>query len=331
MPTPLVVMATSTLEIGVDIDNLALVLQYSSHPHSVDLVQRFGRSGRHLQSFLVSTLVLVLRNSGEDIRYVLDQDAVEYVYNFEIPHIRDVLKDEKVMVRSLTWLYSMQELVGTEEEQIIEEFLNILEASLGPGYKDSLQLWKEIILTRYPPITSQSSEIFQKHVENAKKYFSELWGPVIENLMKIKRQDVINEMKRIYLRIRQLDRLDCSVPRNLIPLIVDIDSLYQILRKVTKDKNIELDIRDSIERYLGNLSLTIHELVYAIVSQLSNLLTEDEIKRFVWSHIPPGMTSYIGELRPTHFIYRGTENIRPKEVDINEAFKKIRPLHTSVQ
>jgi ERCC4-related helicase len=100
-PIPLMVFATSTLELGVDIEHMPLVVQFSTEPSSVELAQRVGRSGRSIYSLYVAPLILVLRNTGEDLTYTMDQEAVEYIYNFIVPRTYNPHKYPDIIVRHL--------------------------------------------------------------------------------------------------------------------------------------------------------------------------------------------------------------------------------------
>jgi hypothetical protein len=134
-PIPHIVMATSTLELGVDIEHIPVVVQYATEPLPVELVQRLGRSGRALESFYVSTLLLVLRNTGEDLTYLRDQEAVEYVYNFEVPRAASPYRHADVMLRYITKLYIDSCLSNRDKEFYAEQrLLNFIKTIKSLGF-----------------------------------------------------------------------------------------------------------------------------------------------------------------------------------------------------
>jgi len=53
---------------------------------------------------------------------------------------------------------------------------------------------------------------------------------------------------------------------------------------------------------------------------------QDEALRFVLSHIPPGATDMIGEVKVGHLVY--SLEREPELLSTDEAFKRIRPLRT---
>lgn len=328
-PVPLIVMATSTLEIGVDIENLSLVVQYSSHPYSVELTQRFGRSGRHIPSFLTSTLILVLRNSGEDIRFVLDQESVEYVYNLEIPHVRDILRDKEAIIRSITRLLLLEDKkIKQEREHIIEEFLKMLENSLGSGYEDILQRWKNNV-GAFPP----SDRPFpQASVGDVVDYFyKNLWG-VKQLLEELNKDDLANEIAAIYKKLEICKTYESSkLLINLIPLIAEMSSMQQDLRnEVLRDPSVGGDVKHTLENGVNSTYLLIRDLTYITVSELKKIaiLNERDIMRFVLSHISPGTSDPIGRVKTSHYIYPVFRERKARDLEADEAFKRVRPLHT---
>jgi superfamily II DNA/RNA helicase len=126
-PVPLIVLSTSTMELGVDIEHVPVVLQFASEPSSIELNQRMGRSGRSMASLNVATLVLVLRNTGEDLIFSRDQEAVEYVYNFTSPKTFNPFSNADVMLRHLTKLYvdkCIPEAEMCPTAQVLQEFVS---------------------------------------------------------------------------------------------------------------------------------------------------------------------------------------------------------------
>ena len=98
---PFLVMTTSTLEVGIDIPHAVVVLQYASTPTTAELIQRFGRSGRDKESLYTTTGILVLRNTGEDVQYLSDEDAVRYVFGLKFPDLPSVEGNVEALVRNV--------------------------------------------------------------------------------------------------------------------------------------------------------------------------------------------------------------------------------------
>ncbi|MEL9990568.1 MAG: DEAD/DEAH box helicase [Thermoproteus sp.] len=100
-------IATSTLELGVNIPNVAVVLQFGAPPSSESFIQRVGRAGRDVGSYKslrISFGALFLRNAGKDISYIDETQAFKFLFNLEQPrYMRDV--DDETLIRYMTWLY----------------------------------------------------------------------------------------------------------------------------------------------------------------------------------------------------------------------------------
>lgn len=69
-----VLFATSTLELGLDIGNIAAIIQYKIPLTAESYVQRIGRAGRSNEVGRVALGFLVLTNAPSQIRYVLESE-----------------------------------------------------------------------------------------------------------------------------------------------------------------------------------------------------------------------------------------------------------------
>jgi hypothetical protein len=325
-PIPLLVMATKTLEVGVDIKGLSLIIQYSSHPYSVELAQRFGRSGRSESSFLVSTLILILRNSGEDVRYLLDQEAVEYVYNLEIPRVRNVLEEEDVVVRSITKPLLAEE--GAERmrtKQELEDFLSMLEESFGLKFKSVLRKWASEAFKL--PVSAGS----QISIKETVKGVLNVLRNIMDDLMEIGRDDVISEIDAVKKELEAIKYWE-RFAVNLMPLIAKLSALRQKLMEVQGQVVNEIG-KERIMRAQENVCDLICELANYMIDKLKEIISIKEARNLVTLHVPPGVTNDIGKIELDHFIYslssEGKRDIRKvSKKEASEAFERIRPLHT---
>jgi hypothetical protein len=329
-PVPLLVMATKTLEVGVDIKGLSLIVQYSSYPYPVELAQRFGRSGRSESSFLVSTLILILRNSGEDVRYLLDQEAVEYVYNLEIPRVRNVLEEEDVVVRSITKLLLAEE--GAEQmrtKQELEDFLSMLEESFGLKFKSTLRKWASEVFKL--PVNAGS----QISIKETIKGVLNVLRNIMDDLMEIGRDDVISEINAVKKELEELEATKYweRFAVNLMPLIAKLSALRQKLMEAQGQVANEIG-EQRIMRAQENVCGLVYGLANYMIDKLREIISIKEARNFVTLHVPPGVTNDIGKIELNHFIYslsrEGKRGIQkaPSKKEASEAFERIRPLHT---
>jgi hypothetical protein len=317
-PTPLVTLSTSTLELGVDIESLALTIQYASYPYPADLAQRFGRSGRHASSFFVSTLLLVLRNTGEDVRYVLDQDAVEYVYNLKIPPITYVLEDVDAIVRSLApTVLSRTFSSNQKEKDIVEGFLRMLGCEHGGRYIRRFKEWYELIITA-------QSRIQVVNLDQVLARATSVLAQIGKYSNNFGLEDLGNEAIALRLELDAIRNLNGQkLQVNLIPYIVRLIALYEMLED--RIQKIPQQFPNIMIEFLNIMVSIIRDLVGYMQATLEPQL-QDEALRFVLSHIPPGATDTIGRVKAGHLVYSPKK--KPELLSTDEAFKRIRPLRT---
>lgn len=69
-----VLFATSTMELGMDIGNIAAIIQYKVPLTAESYVQRIGRAGRSEEVGRIALGILILTNGPSQIRYVLEDE-----------------------------------------------------------------------------------------------------------------------------------------------------------------------------------------------------------------------------------------------------------------
>lgn len=97
-------IATSTLELGVNIPGAAVVVQYGSPSSSENFIQRIGRAGRDNKSLRISFGSLFMKNVGKDISFIDEAQAFKSLFNLEQPKYPAV-PDRETLVRFMGLLY----------------------------------------------------------------------------------------------------------------------------------------------------------------------------------------------------------------------------------
>jgi Distinct helicase family with a unique C-terminal domain including a metal-binding cysteine cluster len=69
--------ATSTLELGIDIPDVSVVIQYKLPMKSEVFIQRLGRAGRNPESYRVVVGVIILSQSPHSAAYMYDSELQE--------------------------------------------------------------------------------------------------------------------------------------------------------------------------------------------------------------------------------------------------------------
>jgi superfamily II DNA/RNA helicase len=150
------VIATSTLELGVDIPGVAVVLQYGAPPSGESFVQRVGRSGRDKWSFRTAFGAVFARNVGKDVMLIDEMEAIRSLYNLIRPSYSPE-PDIETLARYMALIYFDGAIIKTiGAKRSIND--PIVQALLKLYYLDGD---KKI---------SETLDIFKKIVENSERY-----------------------------------------------------------------------------------------------------------------------------------------------------------------
>jgi ATP-dependent helicase YprA (DUF1998 family) len=74
-------LATSTLELGIDVPDVSVVIQYKLPFRSESFIQRIGRAGRSPESFRIVISILILSPSPLSAAYMYDNDLQQRLIN----------------------------------------------------------------------------------------------------------------------------------------------------------------------------------------------------------------------------------------------------------
>jgi superfamily II DNA/RNA helicase len=76
-------LATSTLELGIDVPDVSVVIQYKLPFRSESFIQRIGRAGRNPESYRIVIGVLILSPSPLSAAYMYDDDLQQRLINVD--------------------------------------------------------------------------------------------------------------------------------------------------------------------------------------------------------------------------------------------------------
>ncbi len=217
------VIATSTLELGVDIPGVAVVLQYGAPPSGESFVQRVGRSGRNERSFRTAFGAVFARNVGKDVMLIDETEAIRSLYNLSRPSYSPE-PDTETLARYMALIYfdgaifdSDRAIIKTigAKHSIDDPIVQTLFQALLKLYFDddkkiseTLDIFKNIVENseRYKQIIDQilSSEEINKPggiMPTAPLFANEKSSKIVENLAVIeaKLTDVKNDLEEIGL------------------------------------------------------------------------------------------------------------------------------------
>jgi hypothetical protein len=153
------VIATSTLELGVNIPGVAVVLQYGAPPSGESFVQRVGRSGRDKRSFRTAFGAVFARNVGKDIMLIDETEAIRSLYNLSRPSYSPE-PDTETLARYMALIYFDKAIINTIglKHSIDDSIVQALFQALLKLYFDDD---KKI---------SETLDIFKNIVENSERY-----------------------------------------------------------------------------------------------------------------------------------------------------------------
>ena len=192
--------STSTLELGIDIGDIAAIVQYKVPITSESYIQRVGRAGRNDKVLRVALGMLVVTNSPSQIRYVMGDEYLRLIEpKVEIPvaweneeikkqhlifSLLDVLASQKyhtfldytTEVRP-QWsslsdvLQSLKHTVEwiKENESLVISYLNFITKEPEPDIQETLHDILNSIIERVQQIEEQASKLDAQSVEDGFK------------------------------------------------------------------------------------------------------------------------------------------------------------------
>ena len=152
------VLATSALEVGVNVRNAGVILQYGLPALPEVVVQRFGRGGRSEDTLYVSVGVLMPRHTGEDVALIDEDYAVQRLFGFRPSFLHDERYDARY--KSILMLvgfnaFAINAYVCSRGRDVASLYIDYSSVMLATPSVENLQ--KEVIDTLYNSCTICSS------------------------------------------------------------------------------------------------------------------------------------------------------------------------------
>jgi CRISPR/Cas system-associated endonuclease/helicase Cas3 len=265
------VIATSTLELGVNIPGVAVVLQYGAPPSGESFVQRVGRSGRDEWSFRTAFGAVFARNVGKDIMLIDEMEAIKNLYNLTRPGYSPEL-DSETLARYMALIYFDGAIIDTigAKHSIDDPLVQALFQALLKLYLDDKKI-NEILdnikkiaenRERYEQILS-SEEINKPRgiIPTASLIVNEESsnnGVIVENLMIIE------------VRLKDVER---KLKKEIRPGQEYVKELEEKVEEVKRLQEDVYSLRESIERPFANrgrlsISTYLHEYATYIYDKL---------------------------------------------------------------
>ncbi len=161
------VIATSTLELGVDIPGVAVVLQYGAPPSGESFVQRVGRSGRDERSFRTAFGAVFARNVGKDIMLIDEMEAIRSLYNLTRPSYSPE-PDTETLARYMALIYFDGAIF--DSDRAIIKTIGAKRSIDDPIVQALFQSLLKLYYLDDDKKINETLDIFKKIVKNSERY-----------------------------------------------------------------------------------------------------------------------------------------------------------------
>lgn len=237
-------LSTSTLEMGVDLNSVAAVLQYKLPPGKNEgVIQRIGRAGRNPDTYRVGLGIIEFSSSPSSMMYMFDENLrreLENVSNLSPSQIGNSasIQVQHVLSRALHWMAReghetyADGIDGLQSKAELIEFLKELieyveRTELPTSFVDPESTRRETFVRQQEEFLSQLSTIISGY-------------ETTENVSDIDPERILTKSQRYYDELRQIRRKLESVRRDLdaLPNIPDeymepIEGTAESLRTIT--------------------------------------------------------------------------------------------------
>jgi hypothetical protein len=310
-----VVLATSTLELGVNLSGVAVVGQLGVPLLAESIIQRFGRGGRSADTLHTALGVLFAKHTGEDVAMINEDYAVARLFGYKRTPLQ-VRTDERII--SIEQLVAYQYLrTGRGSRHAKKAVETSLAWLIGRD-----QRWQDLL---------DEVDARINVMEELKSYFeSARRTSPLKELVELSQHSLINVCKLIS---------NCT---NISDVIVNI--CKKVNERVNSATPYDQDIGRIVLRYLWELYFGIRHLLGSSAIRCNEKLRDELVrleerlkpiigalsigtsreKLLTYALIPPMPDPRV--IRPTINVYRISTETRRKSVEIFEGYITARPL-----
>ena len=247
--------STSTLELGMDIGDIAAIVQYKVPITSESYVQRVGRAGRSDNVLRVALGFLVVTNSPSQVRYVIGDEHLRLIKpQVEIPvaweneeikrqHLTFSLLDVLASQRYPTFLdyttevkpswvtvsdvlQSLADIVteAKKNASLISSYLNFI--SHEPDIQKSFNDILDSIMTRVQLAQAKASELSSQDIEDSLKSLRAAEDQVAAGLRQLEEISVENLSSKLSIQeLTEYKQKLADVQKSLRDVLSDLEKL----------------------------------------------------------------------------------------------------------
>jgi len=257
------IFSTSTLELGIDIGDIAAVIQYKVPLTSESYVQRVGRAGRSDRVLRVALGILVLTNSPSQIRFVLGNEYLRLINPEKIdPYIEIPIAWENEEIKRQHILFSILDVLAAKGSSTYLDYTTEIR-DYWLSVQDVINFLKDLL--------SQA----RNEIDTLKNYVAQETGGISNS--QIVESILAKIEKKIALSAAQLSDLDArSIDESLAKLRMAESSIMYAVRTLSS-------IKDNIQEFLPTLQfreledhskmlLGLEESLRDVLSELEKLM-----------------------------------------------------------
>lgn len=174
------IFSTSTLELGIDIGDVAAIVQYKVPLTSESYIQRVGRAGRSDDILKVALGMLVLTNSPSQVRFILGNEYLRLIDPEQIdPYIEIPVAWENEEIKRQHVIFSILDTVAAKGSPTyldytteirnywsgVQDVINSLQELLVKA-RNELNVLKDYVTQVADDVTAKSIESIVDRIEN---------------------------------------------------------------------------------------------------------------------------------------------------------------------
>jgi ATP-dependent helicase YprA (DUF1998 family) len=176
--------STSTLELGIDIGDIAAIVQYKVPITSESYVQRVGRAGRSDEVLRVALGILVVTNSPSQIRYVMGNEYLRLTK----PKVEIPVAWENEEIKKQHLIFSLLDVLASQRHPTFLDYTTEVEPSWS-SISDVLQSLTDIVAEIKKNASLMSSYLsFISKEPDIQKTFDNILDSIMVKVQQIKAQ-----------------------------------------------------------------------------------------------------------------------------------------------
>jgi len=269
------VLATSTLELGIDIDNVSVIVQYKVPPTPESYIQRVGRAGRRADTFYIALGILVLSNSPRDLIH-LSGSMQEKLTTLDLPNYRLLAPTENIAIKNAHMNALFYDILS-ERKYLYSDFNELV-----------------IKAKELKNLRRKNTKSFIEFVEQTQLLLTKIRT---QNILKAleeaaQRLKLIEEYKNIQISLSKLEQLlehvskyeelnpeqvEISLHKNYDKAMYLLNNLKDLCMKfthianiVSKDKNLS-NVSEKILSHIENIEKSINQLIKLLQDRIGEL------------------------------------------------------------